>query len=122
MKKVLSSLDFIGMSASMICALHCSAVPILLSLGFMNGTHMSHNHMFDITMLGIGLVIAIWSLWKDVTVHKSIAPIAIAVLGFTALSIGIGMHLHNPIYNILGGLSVCLAHIVNYRLAKTAKA
>jgi hypothetical protein len=121
-KKLMTGLDFLGMSTSLICALHCSAVPLLLSFGVLNGTHLSHNHSFDLIMVITGLVIATFSLWKDLAIHKSYLPILTAVVGFVLLFFGVVMHLHHPAYNIVGGLLVCCAHVINYKINRTARA
>jgi hypothetical protein len=120
-KKISGGLDFLGMSTSLICALHCSLVPLLLSFGAINGTHLSHNHYFDIFMVMLGFVIATFSLWKDFSIHRSLLPVGLAGLGFFLLFLGVIIHLHNPIYNILGGLFVCIAHIMNYRTNRSRK-
>ena len=118
--------DAAGFFTSLLCAIHCSAIPVMVSLGLVGSSSWLHNHMFDWVVIGTGVVIATYSLLGDyLKVHRNIMPLMMAVLGF-AFSI-IGMIEHHGwmlVFSVVGGLLVASSHIVNHRLGRmsTSKA
>jgi uncharacterized membrane protein YfhO len=117
------NLDFAGMAASILCALHCIALPLFLSLGLTTSSSLLHNHSFDIAIIGIGIVIACLSLLSDYKKHKSILPLSCILVGFVVLIYGLksGHGYEHAAISVLGSLIVTTAHIVNWKKAKAAK-
>ena len=110
------NLDFAGAATATLCALHCSFVPVLLSLGLMSNTQ--HNHFFDWTMMAIGLAIAGYILTKDyIFKHKNLLPITIAGIGFITLGVGIETHGELFILNVLGGILIVVSHFFNWKIS-----
>jgi len=56
------NLDFAGATAAIVCAVHCTSLPLLMSLGLIGGT--GHNHLVDWGLMLIGVVIAGFSLYQ----------------------------------------------------------
>jgi hypothetical protein len=122
MKEIKSNNSFInadltGSLTAFTCAVHCSVAPLISSFGILNIEH-SHHHAFDWTMLSIGVIIALYSILKDyLKSHKNILPLAISVLGFVFLSIGISSHQEGiAILSVMGGLAIMISHFINYKL------
>ena len=114
------NLDFAGAATASICALHCAAFPILISLGILSGS--SHNHMFDLSLMFIGIVIAGIILVKDFTsIHRNIFPIAVAGIGFIILFAGIESHGDQVYLNLLGGALIVASHYLNWNLSQRLK-
>ncbi|MDF1694338.1 MAG: MerC domain-containing protein [Saprospiraceae bacterium] len=114
------NLDFAGAATASICALHCAAFPVLLSLGIITGS--THNHIFDWTLMSIGILIAGYILIKDyLTAHKNMLPIAIAGIGFIVLFTGIETHGEHFYLNIIGGILIVASHYVNWKLSHSNK-
>jgi hypothetical protein len=110
--------DFAGVITASLCAVHCTLVPIFLSLGLTTNT--SHDHTFDFVMMSIGVLIAGYSLVKDyIKSHKNPMPLFLALVGFVTLFIGIETHGDLFILNILGGLLIVVSHLVNWKLSHT---
>ena len=109
--------DYLGMFASLLCALHCSALPIFFSLGFVSGAGHSHNHDIDMFLAISGLFIAGYALVKDFPNHKSLLPLIIATFGFILLFLGI-LVFHFTLINVIGGLMIAFAHVINLRLSR----
>ena len=110
------NLDFAGATAATLCALHCAAFPLLLSLGLVSNTH--HNHTFDWVFMSIGILIAGYILVKDYTGnHKNFLPIVIAGVGFITLYTGIETHGEYFYLNVIGGLLIILSHFYNWKLS-----
>ena len=108
--------DFAGALAASICAIHCTIFPILLSLGLT--TSNTHSHIFDFTLMAIGIAIAGYVLVKDYrNTHRSSFPLLIAAIGFIVLFIGIESHGQFFLLNIVGGLLIVMSHLLNWRLS-----
>lgn len=113
--------DMAGFFASMLCAIHCSSIPVLISLGLLNTSTWLHNHAIDWFVIITGIFIAGYSLVGDyVKLHRQSKPLILAGLGFSFLLIGMIEH-HGwvLIFSVLGGLLVALAHVVNISLSKS---
>jgi energy-converting hydrogenase Eha subunit A len=117
------NLDFAGFAASLICALHCIAIPIVLSLGLVNGSHFLHNHYFDTAIIAIGIVIASMSLLGDYKIHKSKLPIGLIAFGFTTLILGLklGHDLPHVVMSVVGSGFVASAHFINWKKSRVMK-
>lgn len=108
--------DFAGAVTAGICAVHCTILPALLSLGFT--TSGAHSHTFDFLLMSIGVVIAGYVLVRDyMKIHANVLPIFIAIAGFITLFIGIETHGELFLLNIIGGLMIVSSHIVNWKLS-----
>jgi hypothetical protein len=118
--------DAAGFFTSLLCAIHCSAIPVMISLGLVGSSSWLHNHMFDWVVIGIGVVIASYSLLGDyLKLHKNVLPLTMAAIGFGFLMIGmIEHHGWMLVFSVLGGLLVASSHLVNHRLGRvrTSKA
>ena len=116
----LIGLDFTGFMASMICAVHCSVVPILVSMGVLGAGHWLENGLIDFAIVILGLVVAFVSLMKEYKKHHSLQPIMIASFGFLMLGYGLVQHSQgsHSILSVIGGVTLAIAHIVNWRMVK----
>lgn len=112
--------DAAGAFASILCAIHCSAVPIMISLGVLSSASWLHDHLFDWVIIGVGIVIAGYSLVGDyLRHHHNLQPLFLATIGF--LFLGIGMIQHEGwllVLSIAGGLIVAMAHYKNHLLGR----
>ncbi|MEZ4911295.1 MAG: MerC domain-containing protein [Saprospiraceae bacterium] len=121
--KILSKInaDMAGFFTAMLCAIHCSSIPVLISLGMLNTSTWLHNHAIDWFVIITGIIIAGYSLIGDyLKLHRQSRPLIIAGIGFTFLIVGMVEH-HGwiLIFSVLGGLMVAWAHMVNISLSKT---
>jgi len=107
--------DFMGSLVAMICAVHCMALPLMLSIGLVSSTH--HNHAFDFIFMATGLLIAAFVLVKDFMKHRDISPLLISILGFVVLFIGVESHGSLFFLSVTGGLLITFAHFKNWRLS-----
>jgi len=107
--------DFIGSLAALICAVHCMAFPLLLSIGLVSST--THNHAFDFIFMAGGLLIAAYVLIKDYLTHKDFSPLFISILGFISLFFGVESHGALFGLSVLGGSLITFAHYKNWKLS-----
>jgi len=107
--------DFAGAFAAALCAVHCTIIPIMASVGLASGS--THSHAFDFCLMGIGVLIAGFVLVKDaVKSHSNYFPLILAMAGFVVLFIGIESHGEYFYLNIMGGVMVVISHLLNWKL------
>lgn len=140
------NLDWIGISASVACAIHCLALPFLISALPLLGLEVLANHWIEYSVIILSLLLAVVALSHGFTRHhQRFLPILLVILGFSIILIGLiwghdhayGLietagpfligHLqekHNSIEHFItpiGALIVALAHYVNWYFIKKSK-
>jgi hypothetical protein len=114
-----TKLDQAGMTASIACAIHCAALPFVITTLPLFGLGFLAHSWVELTMICISLVIGIWSLSTSYPKHRKLLPVAILVLGFVL--IGSGHYLVEDLEAILiplGGLTIAAAHFVNWKYSR----
>jgi hypothetical protein len=112
----IKNIDFLGFIASTVCAVHCTVVPIVFSIGLIDLGDLHHNHLFDLLVVGLGIIIASSSIIKDYLRYKVKTPLILCVLGITGLLLGLTGH--DTIYqvsSVIGGSTLALSHLLNWR-------
>ena len=116
------NLDRIGITASTLCAIHCAALPFLITVLPMWGIGFLANEAVEVTMIAVSLILGIWSLSGAYRKqHHRIAPLVVLVLGFACIAFGhlSGTELLEPIMIPLGGFTIAIAHFINLRMLKS---
>ena len=121
MKTRNSTLDIIALSSSLICAVHCVAAPIVLSLTTFSSMHFLANPIIEMIFIGLGLVFVLTSLWPSYhKIHRKLKPLQLATLGF--IFIGLGRLHFTDLWEIsntiIGTILVSLAHYYNWKLLR----
>ncbi|UXP30780.1 MerC domain-containing protein [Reichenbachiella agarivorans] len=116
-----SHLDFVGFSASLLCALHCVALPFLLSLASLTGLQFLNNPWIEYTIILVSGFIASYALIHGyLRHHQKPMALVIVVAGFAL--IGLGHWLQVEWYEIIltscGAAVVAIAHLVNWTQIK----
>ncbi|MEN7547407.1 MerC domain-containing protein [Rapidithrix thailandica] len=114
------SLDLMGMSASLLCAIHCAVMPFILTLSSLSSLHFLENALVEGIMLAISGLIAISSIWPAFKKHHSQGlPIVLMLTGFITIITGKSFGHHYEIFfSPLGALLIAMAHGVNWRYLK----
>lgn len=122
MKKVVKlNPDKAGFFASMLCAVHCAGVPVLISVGALNTSTWLHNHAIDWAVISFGVLVASYSIVGDyLKKHRNLKPLILALIGFIFLFIGMVEH-HGwmLLFSVVGGLLVATSHYINHTLTRT---
>lgn len=114
-----SRLDQIGITASLACAIHCAALPFLISILPLWGLSFLADSWVEIGMICLSLLIGFWSLGTSFPKHKKIIPMGVLLLGFVLIAAG-----HYFIENLeavlipLGGFTIASAHFINWRYSR----
>ncbi len=117
--------DALGTGASFLCAVHCAALPLLLSIvPFMN-IHSLENPVIEYSLLSSSFFIGYLALYRGYKYHhRNIIPVFLFIIGFPVLVWG-HIGLSGPLAQVLIGCAALLiitAHILNWTAHKNCSA
>jgi hypothetical protein len=116
------SWDYVGLSASTLCAVHCMVFPFLVMLGSISGLGMVYNHKYENIIIAASAIIGFTSLVPSYfNHHRRPNAIAAFLAGFSLIILGrlnVPMLLET-VLTTLGASIVAFAHLTNLRLCKT---
>ena len=114
-------LDSLGFSASLICAIHCAVVPVLLTVSTWGGLQLLSDPSVEITMLCLSSGLALASILPSyIRIHKKVNAIVLVTIGFILIALGrleVGKAWEIA-FTSVGATLVAVAHIINWRLCK----
>ena len=117
-----ANLDVIGFSASAVCAIHCTVVPMLLVFGSLSHNHLTHNHHVESAVLVVSCLLGSFSLIPAMkNTHRRRLPLAIFLIGITTIVAGrfpVPL-LWETILTTTGAGLVAFAHYLNWRLCRS---
>lgn len=115
-------LDRLGAAGSLLCAVHCALLPILIatlpSLGVAGWFDDGFELVFVMFATGLGLFSVVWGYRR----HRAVRALSLLIPGLLVLWAGV---LYRPLHEALlphavamtfGGTLVGLAHLANLRL------
>lgn len=121
MKIKTRTFDLIACTSSLICAIHCAAIPIVLSFSTLSGLHFLENPYIEISFIMLGIVFVLISLIPSfIRVHQKLKPLIIAAVGFAFISLGrLDLNEIWEAFNtVTGAFLVAFAHYNNWKLLK----
>jgi MerC mercury resistance protein len=113
--------DRIGAAASFLCAIHCAALPFVLSLLPLLGLEFLADHRFERAFVMFACALALLTLVNGYRRHRRPTPLLCAFPGLSLLLLGVtvaedySIVLHSVLVTC-GGVLVAAAHFVNLRL------
>jgi hypothetical protein len=120
-----------GVWASIICAIHCTLLPLLFILIPTTGVYLFINETFEYILLAVSLIFNISNVCFGYRQHKSNKAVALLALGLFLFVTGRLLHKHNDhhdfeidlfnIFMIGGGLIMAISSIVNDKLCNQCK-
>lgn len=115
-------LDRFGATGSMLCAVHCAVIPVLLAIAPSLGLSFWLSDGVEMTLVVFVTLLGLFSLVMGYRRHGALRALAFLLPGLVALWAGVlvdALH-HNAVPHAvvmtLGGLLVGVAHLVNLRL------
>ncbi len=113
-----SKLDNVGMTASVLCAIHCAVVPFLITSLPLLGLGFLANPWVEWSMILFAVIIGFYAIGSSYAkVHKRVLPIILLIMGFAIIIAG-HLFVHSwreAIIVPVGGLIIATAHFFNYR-------
>ena len=121
MKKSLknNTIDIIAITSSLICAIHCAAIPIVLSFTSLSSLHFIENPYIEWFFIILGLLFVVTSLWPSYKKnHHNKKALIFASIGYMVIAIGRFefTELWEIGNTVIGALLVSLAHYFNWKL------
>jgi MerC mercury resistance protein len=113
------NVDFIGIGASLACAVHCAVLPLFLSGLSIFGVNIIHNFWFETGMIGLAFFIGILSLRHGFRAHHhSPVPFLLFTGGILFLFAKQYWHDYELILLPFALILIISAHIFNFRYTK----
>lgn len=107
--------DALGIAASILCAIHCALLPLLVSSLPLFGINIINNEGFEFFMIFLAFAIGVYSLWHGYKKHhQKILPVILFTLGIILLFIKQFFHQHFLLLLIPAVILIVSAHIMNY--------
>lgn len=111
--------DALGITTSILCAIHCAILPLMVASLPILGINIIENARFEYGMIGLAFLIGSWALWHGYSRHHHrFGP-------WLLFCAGIGFLLakqiwHHYQFQLLpfAVLLIVTAHILNYRFSK----
>jgi hypothetical protein len=120
-------LDRLGAAASLACAAHCAAMPLMAGLLPLVGLGFLASEQAEWLLIGLSLGIGILSLTASYTrKHRQWRPLLLFGFGgslivFVRFSLEGGSRLEAPAV-VIGALLIAIAHLINHRLCRSCSA
>lgn len=113
--------DRIGMSASLLCVIHCLATPLIVLLLPFAGEVLEHR-WFHISIALIVFPVAIWALWNGYQLHRRKVVLYLGSVGLAVLALGMAVGEYSHEFEIAAmvaaGLILAAAHYNNLRACR----
>ncbi len=115
MIRVERNIDIFGLMSSGLCAVHCLALPLMLSFGFWEGlsTTSAHN-IVELSITALSVILVVTSIYKGINGHDKITPYWFFGVGLFLLSTGLFISNHWAMG--IGGSLIALGHLLNFKL------
>jgi hypothetical protein len=114
--------DALGVATSVVCAIHCALLPLILTSLPLFGINIINNLAFEFFMIMLAFCIGAYSLysgWKKH--HRNWLPFAFFTAGITLLFCKQIWHNYQLIFLIPAVIFIVTAHYLNYKLCSACK-
>lgn len=116
--------DFIGVSASFLCMLHCILLPICVTLFPLMGLVFLTDEFYEFFLIGGSMMIAMFAMYNGYKkYHGKLLPVFMFIT--TLILFGIGFLLENHLVektlHFLGTNFLIIAHYYNWKYIKDYK-
>jgi len=113
--------DRIGISASMICVIHCLFTPALVITLPLLGEALAHGWFHTMIVL-IVFPVAVWALWNGYLLHRLKRVLWLGALGilFLSAALVLGQEDFRTEFALMiaAGLLLASAHLINLRACR----
>jgi hypothetical protein len=117
--------DRLGISASILCVVHCLLTPVALVFLPLVGASLVHGWIHS-AIIAVVVPVALYALWIGYRIHRHTSVIWLAVFGFGAIALAMTFgEDHNLIeagFMIAAGILLSTAHYKNLRATRTCGA
>jgi hypothetical protein len=113
--------DGLGIATSVLCAIHCALLPVILPSLPLFGINIVHNVFFEWAMIAIAFVVGSYSLFHGyVKHHRSVLPALVFTAGFIFL-VAKQFVQYEFWFLSIAVVLIITAHYINFRLCHRSK-
>lgn len=112
-------LDRISIGLSLLCLVHCMALPLVLAvLPFLKGMGLE-SEAFHFNLLVAAIPISSYAFWRGFRCHGSVRVMAIGSFGLFFMAIALMPQVHHleHVLTMIGVTSLATAHFYNNRMS-----
>ena len=116
-----SKIDQLGIITSGLCAVHCAALPLMISLGLLGSIQEGTHGVIEAAVILTSAILGLWSIYNGLRGHGKLIPQL--MIGGGALVIVFGLlvpAIGHPLMAI-GGFVLLMGHWFNWRLLSPRK-
>ena len=114
--------DALGIGTSILCAIHCALLPVLMSTLPVFGINIIHNLFFEWGMIALAFLVGSYSLFHGyIKHHRSLVPVLIFSFGFVFLVLKQFLVQYEIPFLVIAVALIISAHFYNYRLCHRSK-
>ncbi len=114
--------DALGVTASVLCAIHCSVLPLVMVTLPILGVNIIHNASFEYGMIGVAFLIGTRALWHGFSRHHSrLTPWMLFVAGMIMLIAKQIWPFYELVFLPFAVLLIVGAHLLNYRWCRPGR-
>lgn len=126
MSRVATTLGKVGSGLSFACAIHCMAMPLLLTILPIIGMGFVCNGLFDLTLILLAVLLSSANLCWGFRKHNKMSPVLILSFGTMLFMLAQNSHYvlfrhHHLIVSIIAGLCFLIANKLNANLCRSCK-
>lgn len=111
--------DALGVTTSLVCAIHCALLPLLLASLPIFGFDIIKNEFFEYFMIGLAFVVGLYALSHGFRKHhRRILPLVIFTIGILLLFAKQIWHAFHIWLLIPAVIAIVSAHWLNYRYSR----
>jgi hypothetical protein len=115
--------DALGITTSILCAIHCAILPLVVASLPVLGINIVHNAPFEYGMIGLAFVVGTWALAHGFRRHhRRYTPWLLFTGGMFFLIAKQLWHTYEFRLLPFAVILIVVAHILNYRLSRSAHA
>jgi hypothetical protein len=114
--------DALGITTSILCAIHCAVLPLAVATLPILGINIVHNVLFEYGMIGLAFLIGTWALWHGFSHHhRRLTPWFLFVGGISLLIAKQIWHSYELRLLPFAVLFIVAAHILNLKWARSCQ-
>jgi hypothetical protein len=120
--KIKLNWDALGITTSIVCAIHCAVLPIIAGTLPIFGVEVIHNSVFEWSMIAIAFIVGSYSLFHGyITHHQVYLPVMLFSVGFVFLVLKQFFPQVEYLFLAIAVVFIITAHYYNYRLCNRSK-
>lgn len=114
-----TQLGLLGMSASILCAIHCISLPFIVSAGALGLTQLIQNPIIEFSLIAISIIIGYSVIKRGYASHgKKHILVLFACSAVFLFLFGILLHSHDSFIGSFGGIGIAISFFLNWRAAR----